>query len=332
MIVARVLDPRFDEAYRRSPIVLVDAGARGGLKPNWRAAERHLSVIGFEPDPNEYARLAAVKGGPTYFGVALHHTKAPIRFHITRDRGLSSMFEPNRAFLVSFPDAARFDIVSTQDIEADALDTLLPSRGIAGVDFIKADTQGSELFVLQGAAKTLESSVVGVEVEAEFAPIYKDQPLFSDVDAFLRARGFLLFDLRPVYWKREAGRNVGGPHGQIVWTDALYLRSLPALDAALAPRDAAAKQATVLHLISIAVLYGYVDYALEVASAQSALFSPDERVTIDRALRSHTDPARRTARFPGRGPLARASRRLWRWLREPNDGWSVSDPDLGNRD
>src|SRR5262249_37170575 len=147
---------------------------------------------------------------------------------------------------------------------------------------------------------------VGVEVEAEFAPIYKDQPLFADVDAFLRARGFLLFDLRPVYWKRDAGRDVGGPYGEIVWTDALYLRSLPALEAALAPLDSAAKQAKVLHLISIAVLYGYVDYALEVASAQAAVFSSDERQTIERALRAHVDPARQTSRFPGRGPLARA--------------------------
>ena len=312
--------------------MLVDAGARGGVKPNWRAAERHLSVIGFEPDPTEYARLTAAAGGPTYFGVALHHTKAPVRFHITRDRGLSSMFEPNRAFLASFPDASRFDIVSTEDVEADALDTLLASRGIGDVDFIKADTQGSELYVLQGAAKTLETSVVGVEVEAEFAPIYTGQPLFADVDAFLRARGFLLFDLRPVYWKRDAGRDVGGPHGEIVWTDALYLRSLPALAAALAPLDAAAGRAKVLHLISIAVLYGYVDYALEVAGAQGAVFSADDREAIDRALRAHVDPARRTPRFPGRRPLARASRRVWKWLREPNEGWSVSDPDLGNRD
>ena len=209
---------RFESEYRRHPLVLVDVGARGGLRDNWAAARRNLQVLGFEPDQREFDQLAAKNGmqeTTAYFGVALHNRPGPIRLNVARDRGLSSIFVPNRAFIDAFPDATRFDTIDVQQVEADTLDNLLRARAIHDVDFLKVDTQGSELFVLEGAASALASTVTGVEVEVEFTPIYQGQPLFADVDAFLRERGYLLFDLRPCYWKRAAGRAIGGPRGQI---------------------------------------------------------------------------------------------------------------------
>ena len=191
-----------------------------------RATGRRRSAISedpvFEPDKQEFERLTASAGtgnATEYFGVALHNQTGTIRLNVARDRGLSSLFEPNRALLDSFPDASRFDIVDRRDIAADTLDNLLASRSIKDVDFLKVDTQGSERLILEGAAGALASTVVGVEVEVEFAPIYTDQPLFADVDAFLRPLGFHLFDLRPCYWKRAAGRELGGPRGQVIWAE-----------------------------------------------------------------------------------------------------------------
>src|SRR5262245_35004869 len=225
------IDRRFDDVYRRQPLVLVDVGARGGLKPNWRVAERHLRVIGFEPDKSEHDRLTRgqADGPTTYFGVALNDRAGRVSLHVARDRGLSSIYEPDREFLSTFPEAERFDTVAVETVEADSLDNLLASHGISGIDFMKVDTQGSELSVLQGARAALAASGLGVEVEAEFTAIYKDQPVFADVDGFMRSLGYQLFDLRPCYWKRAAGRDIGGPRGQIIWTDALYFKSLPAL-------------------------------------------------------------------------------------------------------
>lgn len=328
------IDPRFEALYERHPLVLADIGARGGLKKNWQATRRHLRVLGFEPDKDEFDRLVERTRNQghsdTLFNVALHHRAGPIRVHIARDGGLSSIFEPNRIFLDAFPDANRFDIVDRRDVEADTLDRLLEAHHVDDLDFIKADTQGSEMFVLQGAARALASSVVGVEVEVEFAPVYSGQPLFSDVDGFLRGLGYLLFDLRPCYWKRAAGRDAGGPYGQIIWADALYLKGAPALAGAAAPLDPDRRKSKILKALSIALLYGYADYALEIAGVSSNLWSPDERAAIERTLR----PAqgRRGSTFPGRRPLAAALRRLSKACDEPNDAWSVSDAELGNLD
>lgn len=330
------IDARFEPEYERHPLVLADVGARGGLKKNWAAAERHLRVLAFEPDEREYTRLsesaAGRSGSSTFFHAALHNLRGPMSLHIAKDRGLSSIFEPNRPFLDSFPESDRFDTTDVQQVAADTLDNLLQSRGITDVDFIKADTQGSELFVLEGAVQALASSVAGVEVEVEFTPIYKEQPLFADVDAYMRRLGYFLFDLRPCYWKRAAGRDVGGAYGQIIWADALYLKSVTALQLTIATLPADARKSKWLRAISVALLYGYYDYAIEIVRGSDAAFSAEERTLIERRLREAGTQRGPVPPFPGRRRLAGALRKLWRMCRLPNEGWSVSDAGIGNVD
>lgn len=330
------IDARFEAEYARNPLVLVDVGARGGLKRNWSAATRHLRVLGFEPDRHEYLRLvekARTSAAPAqYFNVALHNERGTVSLHLARNRGLSSIFEPDRAFLDAFPEADRFDIDDVQQVEVDTLDNQLRESGIADIDFIKADTQGSELFVLQGAAQALAAAGVGVEVEVEFTPIYKGQPTFADVDTFMRGLGYLLFDLKPCYWKRAAGWQAGGSYGQMVWADALYLKSIPALQATVSELPADLRKGKILRAISIALLYGYVDYALAIGAAALDVLSAEERSTIEHQLRKAGEDHGPLPLFPGRRRVASALRRLWRMCRVPNEGWSVSDAGIGNLD
>ncbi len=328
------IDPVFDPVYARDPLVLVDVGARGGLKGNWAAAARHLRVIGFEPDPEEFRRLSAQSavGSParTFLGVALHNRREPLRLFVARDRGLTSIFEPNREFLDAFPEADRFDTVSRDEVQADTLDSQLAAHGIADVDFLKVDTQGSELFVLEGAAAALDTALLGVEIEVEFTPIYRDQPLFADVDQRLRRHGFELFDLRPCYWKRAAGRAAGGPRGQIIWADALYFRSLPALTDQIGRAPADRQRSKVLKAISIALLYGYVDLAVEMVKGAPRGLSSADRETIERRLRRTATARSPLPAFPGKGRIASAFGRLSRLFRDAGDAWSISDAEIGN--
>ncbi|HJR58827.1 MAG TPA: FkbM family methyltransferase [Vicinamibacterales bacterium] len=330
------IDPQFEPEYQRHPLALVDVGARGGVKRNWAAAARHLRVIGFEPDRREYDRLveAARTAGTRseYFNVALHNQRGSLPLYVARDRGLSSIFEPDRPFLDAFPEAGRFDIEGVEQVEVDTLDTQLRARQIEDVDFIKADTQGSELFVLQGAAHALGASAVGVEVEVEFTPIYRGQPCFADVDTFMRGLGYLLFDLKPCYWKRAAGWKAGGSYGQIIWADALYLKSAPALARTLSQLHADIRKSKALRAISVALLYGYVDYALEIGAAAGDVLSAGERTLIERRLREAGEHHGPLPAFPGRRRLASVLRRLWKVCRVPNEGWSVSDAGIGNLD
>ena len=329
------LDPAFEPEYRGHPLVLADVGARGGLKANWAQATRHLRVIGFEPDPREYERLsrsaAGNDGRTVVLPIALHNHEGRLPLYVARDRGLTSILQPNRPFVDAFPDSARFDTTEVQELAVDTLDHQLERHGLNDVDFIKVDTQGSELFVLQGASQVLGQHVVSVEVEVEFASIYGGQPLFADVDRHMREHGFDLFDLRRVYWKRDAGQSLGGPYGQIVWADALYLKTLPAISGVIAERAAEARKSKLLRALSVSLLYGYHDHALAIARGSGDVLSAKETALIEARITAGGRPASEIPQFPGRRQLAAIFKRLWETCRPPAEGWSISDSEVGNR-
>jgi len=80
-----------------------------------------------------------------------------------------------------------FDVVGRVPVTTKRMQDL---KEITDTDFLKVDVQGAELYVLRGAGRCLEDAVV-VHTEAEFVPMYKEQPLFAEVDQFLRQSGFI---------------------------------------------------------------------------------------------------------------------------------------------
>jgi hypothetical protein len=81
-----------------------------------------------------------------------------------------------------------------ETVRITTLDTWLSESSLEAVHVLKLDTQGSELGVLEGAQQAL-GDVRVLEIEVELNPIYAGQPLFGDVDHFLRDRGFVLWRL-----------------------------------------------------------------------------------------------------------------------------------------
>jgi hypothetical protein len=150
------------------------------------------------------------------------------------------------------------------DLPVITLDDLCQKEKIENIDFLQIDVQGADLDVLQGAIDTLQETVVAIEIEVEFSPLYQDQPLFADVDRFLRREGFIFFDLHtddpwcrrpraisPIHSSRRAG--------QLLWGNALYFRD-PLVENS---HPVAREPANIVKLACIADILGYYDYAIE---------------------------------------------------------------------
>jgi len=224
-------------------IRLVDVGCRGGIHPRWSGI-RNLEVIGFEPDAKECGGLQAGR----YFPIALYSRGGTVKFYVTVDRNCSSIYAPNPNLMSKFVGSDHLAVEKVVEVPCDTLDHVLESNGLRDVDFLKVDAQGAELDVLHGAEKTLEG-VVGVECEVEFSPIYLNQPLFPDVDTFLRERGFTLLDLEVCrYFRSKKIRS----KGQVLYADALYFRDETMLLEHKIPKA-----------MMIARIYGYYDIAGE---------------------------------------------------------------------
>ena len=324
-----------DDHYSGTPLTLIDVGARGGLQPNWKRARRHLRLVGFEPDPVEYSRLAAKAAGTrdVYINAAVAGEAGDLTLNVGREGGTSSIHKPNLAFLRRFPKPERYEIAREVRVSADALDQLLAGHDVRDPDFIKIDAQGAELSILQGAQHALAESVFGAEIEILFAPLYDGQPSFGSIDDLMRAHGFQLFDLRPSYWKRAAGARFGGPKGQLAFADALYLRTETAFSAQLAQLgDSTTRASKLLRALSICLLYGYLDYAIELFDEHQAHLPDAVRQSVDATLRSEIPFSARLPHFRGRGWLSHALYRMHRALFPTAGGWASGGRSIGNVD
>lgn len=191
-------------------MVIIDVGCRVGLPEGWDSIG--ADVIGFDPDPDECARLSSIYPHYSFYPVALDSEPSERKFWLTENPQCSSLYKPDQQFLDKGFAGHRIigeKTVSTVDLDG-WMDTNRPGLK---VDVLKLDTQGSELDILKGATQTLEG-FSWVVTEVEFVPLYESQPLFADVDTFLRSKGFEFWNLMDVNYRG----------GQMIWADAYYLK------------------------------------------------------------------------------------------------------------
>lgn len=316
---------------------LLDVGARGGAQWPWaRVSPDLLSVVLIEPDRTEAERLRQRfdrNEGAVVLPVALWRDQCVLSLNATRSPGASSVYLPNIQFLNQFPEPERFDVLESISISAQTIDSLVSSGLMPTVDFAKIDVQGAELAILEGGMHHLSANLVGLEVEVEFAPLYSGQPLFSDVDVFVREKlGLELWDLRGTYWKYKQGMGVPGPtKGRLVFGDALYFRPISGIEAWLEAMSLEAAKEKVFMLVLSVLAYGYVDYAVAVLNA------PSLTGYLDRAAR---EGLLRLANAFGAGvrPFRNGNAYLYLMLatiagafKPAHNGWATGGQGLGSR-
>jgi FkbM family methyltransferase len=221
------------------PIHAIDVGCRAGIRQQWRALGPYGSLVGFEPDAEECARLNAGATGAEelYEPIALAASSGRATLHLTADPQSASLYPPNENAARRHPELWRHEPRGTTTVSTTTLDAWAQSRPANPIDVLKIDVQGAELDVLRGAEVSLQS-VRALELEVEFQALYVGQPLFGEVDEFLRGHGFLLWRLRDIAHcgltksrRDEASFIVGDAvettrvGGQITWANAVYVRN-----------------------------------------------------------------------------------------------------------
>ncbi|MCR9294965.1 MAG: FkbM family methyltransferase [bacterium] len=189
-------------------------------------------VAGFEPVPSECDRLnaefesTAIHFYPYFIGDGTRQT-----FRLNRASMTSSLYATNNSFVRLFQGLPELMLtVESREVETKRLDDI---REIDfDIDYIKIDIQGGELQALEGARERLENVTV-IQTEVEFLPLYRDQPLFSEVELYLRSRGFVLhrflhFGTRSFApFSRTDGKHAGP---QQLWADALFVKDFSRLE------------------------------------------------------------------------------------------------------
>ena len=170
--------------------------------------------------------------------------------------GMSSLLTPNPQVLDCLSLYSIFGRVTGElPIDTHRLDNI---SEIVAIDFLKIDVQGSELAAFHGG-RTHLTNAVAVHTEVCFMPLYKDQPLFGDIDRELRSLGLIphIFSeiqkamILPLRFEKDLYATMN----HALYTDVVYVRDFTR------PDDMNAEQLKHLALIAH---YCYQSYDLTV--------------------------------------------------------------------
>jgi len=203
-------------------------------------------VVGFEPNRDALAILNTQKGpNETYLPHAVGDGKKHT-LHLCAASGMTSLLEPNLKVLGlfhGFPGWAK--VVATEKLKTVRLDDVPETEG---VELIKIDIQGGELMVFKNAVERLKTALV-IHTEVEFMQMYVDQPLFSDVELYLRQHGFVFHRFFPLTSRVIQPMLVGGSIyaglSQTLWADAIFVRDFSRLE--LMSDEQLLKTAAIVH-------------------------------------------------------------------------------------
>lgn len=225
-----------------SPLVLLDVGGHGGALESWKRFGDKARIFCFEARNDEAEALVQNNQDAQveYVSCGLSNDHAGLDIHVALAAGCSSAYPPIEKMYRRYPALGIMRPIGKVHCATTTIDDFLEERGIGGVHGMKLDTQGFELRILEGAENALRSCQF-ILVEAEFNPLYEGQPLFADVDRFLRERGFVLWRMQNL--AHYATLPLGGePHrmmvgsdpgvqqtidvanGQLFWADCYYVR------------------------------------------------------------------------------------------------------------
>lgn len=291
---------------RERQFVIMDIGARGGPEGMWGAFKDVADFINFEPDAEECEKLRRDYRSPRilFHPIAVGRANERRRFYLTKFLQSSSLHPANPAFMNRFP-MTTTDVVGEIELETVTLDSFVADNKIGHVDFMKIDAEGADYAILVGAEKMLSAQgVLGAKVEIQFDPAARGTEVFADIDTFMRAKGFRLFDISFVRfprWTLPYGRLAFIPgtnnnidvrlrfdYGQILGGDALYFRD-PVGELREAREPSLAWNAErLLRLCGLLDAYDYGDCAIEILEAFRD--GPLDGIDVDRLIDTLVPP------------------------------------------
>lgn len=222
-------------------------------------------LVGFEPNGDALAELQERKSAhEVYLPYAVYDgTEQSLR--LCKAPGMTSLLEPNPVVLNCFHGFEEWaEVVQREPIKTVRLDEVAE---IGNLDFLKIDIQGAELEVFRNGTEKLASCLV-IQSEVEFVSMYENQPLFSDVDLFLREQGFVLHrfveQTSRVIKPLIVDNNPYAGLSQLVWADAIFIRDFTRFDLLSPPQ--LLKIALILHDV-----YSSFDVALRALLTRDAM-------------------------------------------------------------
>jgi len=240
-------------------LTILDVGARGGPLPwverlapwsRYVACEPQADAVVDAPAPTIWRERIVVRE-------ALAAQEGPVTLNVTANGGFTSVLKPDQDLAQAYCLVNEMAEVGTAQVPAITLAQAAERYGFGELGFVKLDTQGSELDILRSGEALITGPVQAIFIECEFRPFYQGQPLFAEIDIWLRERGFDLIALEPTSRRRrKPGSRVAYSKPEIAWAHALYVKATPGEGEPDALKH-------IIRQIAVAMAYDYFDLAAD---------------------------------------------------------------------
>jgi len=230
------------DALVSSPPVLVDVGASGGVQKAWRAIAPYSIGIGVEPDARERGALGlAHRSFKRWIFcdkiIVAEEGLDEVTLHLTSSPFCSSTLKPDMAALQGWAFADLFAVQGSRVMSATTLTRILAENSLGRVDWLKCDTQGTDLRIWRSLPDDIRRRSLALEFEPGLIPAYIGEDKFCDLLVAMESEPFWLARLdvlgtprgRMETLTRRLGRFARyyrdfGP-ASAGWVNALYLHS-----------------------------------------------------------------------------------------------------------
>lgn len=178
-----------------------------------QAKNKEFNYFYFEPREDDGWIIDTEQDNVTVFPFALSNYNGTAQLNVTKKPTVSSFYEPNMELIKKCQpkNGDRYNVINNIDVEVKRMDSIFDND--FQIHKLVLDTQGSELNILKGAGDLL-NNVETIECEVEFVEVYKNQPLYEDVNKYLKKYGFKLSHFRTlIKWS-----------GYLIFADAIYKR------------------------------------------------------------------------------------------------------------
>ncbi|MEM9619521.1 MAG: FkbM family methyltransferase [Pseudomonadota bacterium] len=168
-----------------SPSVCIDVGAASGTMSIYQSFPDACHIV-FEPLADFHRDLEA---NMRSYKHEIHHC--------------ALMAKPGKRRLLRHPDKFGSSLMHRRqgrssdlvEIEVQRLDDVLEGRDLSNGVLLKTDCQGADLFVIEGAPKTLRSVDVVIMECSLFKFWGEHHPELYEIVTYMHARGFVVYDL-----------------------------------------------------------------------------------------------------------------------------------------